>query len=92
MNFQHGETYGNVSARILSDYRSGKLEDSTLGLRGRGGDAQIPFPTYYDHDPSRVIGTRPRTWERWALAHNYDLLNYGSRDEELREFHKVIID
>ena len=89
MKYQHSETYGNASARILSDYRSKKLHDSTLGLRGRGGDAQLPFPTYYDQDPSRVIGTRSRTWERWRPAHNYDLLNTGPRDEELREFNKV---
>ena len=89
MKYQHSETNGNTSARILSDYRGKKLHDSTLGLHGRGGDAQLPFPTYYDHDPTRVIGTRSRTWERWRPAHNYDLLNTSPRDEELREFHKV---
>ena len=88
-NFQYAETYGNKTARLLSEYRTGKLQDSTLGVKGRGGDAQIPFPTYYDHDPSRVIGTRPRTWERWQPQHRYDLLNSSSREKEIRDFNKV---
>ena len=89
-NFQYGETYGNKTGRLLSEYRTGKLQDSTLGVRGRGGDAQIPFPTYYDQDPSRVIGTRPRTWERWQPQHKCDLLNSSSREGEIRDFNKVI--
>ena len=90
-NFQYGETYGNKTARLLSEYRTTKLQDSTLGVRGRGGDAQIPFPTYYDQDPSCVIGTRPRTWERWQPQHKCDLLNSSSREGEIRDFNKVII-
>ena len=88
-DFQYAETYGNKTARLLSEYRTAKLQDSTLGVKGRGGDAQIPFPTYYDHDPSRVIGTRPRTWERWQPQHRYDLLNNSSREKEIRDFNKV---
>ncbi|XP_028412284.1 UPF0573 protein C2orf70 homolog B-like isoform X2 [Dendronephthya gigantea] len=87
-NFQYGETYGNTSARLLSEYRATKLQDSTLGMNGRGGDAQLPFPTYYDHDPSRVMGTRPRTWERWQPQHKFDLLNTSSREREIRDFNK----
>ncbi|XP_028412283.1 UPF0573 protein C2orf70 homolog B-like isoform X1 [Dendronephthya gigantea] len=88
-NFQYGETYGNTSARLLSEYRATKLQDSTLGMNGRGGDAQLPFPTYYDHDPSRVMGTRPRTWERWQPQHKFDLLNTSSREREIRDFNKA---
>ncbi|XP_028407280.1 UPF0573 protein C2orf70 homolog B-like [Dendronephthya gigantea] len=76
-------------ARLLSEYRATKLQDSTLGMNGRGGDAQLPFPTYYDHDPSRVMGTRPRTWERWQPPHNFDLLNTSSREREIRDFNKA---
>lgn len=89
-NFQFGETYGNKTARLLSEYRLVKLQDSTLGVRGMGGDKQIPFPTYYAQDSSRVIGTRPRSWERWEPQHKYDLLNNSSREREIRYFNKVV--
>lgn len=89
--YQHGKTYGNNTANLLAAYRQKKLGDSTLGVNGRGGDLQLPFPAYYQHEPSYVIGTRPRTWDRWCPQHKHELLNVSKREVEIREHNKVFI-
>ena len=62
-----------------------------MGVNGQGGDLQLPFPAYYQHEPSYVIGTRPRTWDRWCPQHKHELLNVSKREVEIREYNKVFI-
>eukprot|EP00795_Rhopilema_esculentum_P007549 gene7549-13334_t len=83
--YSFGETYGNSTSYSYSSYRHGELSNSKERL-GRGGDVHIPFPTYYQHEPSLVIGTTTRTHRRWEAPERYRLSNESSNQKHIKDF------
>lgn len=88
IKFTYGDAYGNTTARWFNDYRWETLNNSRE-RKGRGGDKDIPFPTYYTNNPDHVIGARTRSHERWLADPKYRLLNGHDRDEDIKDFDRT---
>ncbi|XP_069461713.1 ciliary microtubule inner protein 2C isoform X2 [Ambystoma mexicanum] len=83
--YAFGDTYGNTTAKYFQDFRSSALNTSKSPYCSGGN-----FPTLYSNDPSLVLGSRSRSWDRWLHAPTCTRFNVDyNRTEELKDFHKL---
>eukprot|EP00112_Aurelia_sp_Birch-Aquarium-sp1_P012971 Seg2731.8 transcript_id=Seg2731.8/GoldUCD/mRNA.D3Y31 product="UPF0573 protein C2orf70 A" protein_id=Seg2731.8/GoldUCD/D3Y31 len=80
-----GETYGNTTGSWYKNYRQTTLSNSKERL-GRGGDLHVPFPIYYTHEPSLVVGTTTRTHKRWEAPERYTMHNRSGNENAIKCF------
>ena len=86
--YSFGETFGDTSGNLLYDYRQRTLSNSKERFT-RGGDVHIPFPIYYQNDPTLVVGTTTRTHRRWESAEKYKLHNQSPNENRIYDFKLV---
>ncbi|XP_031549777.1 protein FAM166C A-like [Actinia tenebrosa] len=85
IKYKYGDTFGNTTAQWFNDYRQDTLKTSKERM-GRGGDKNIPFPTYYTKNPDHVIGARTTSRDRWLAAPKYKLFNVDERGVTINKF------
>ena len=81
----HGETFGNSTGHWYNSYRQRILSNSNERL-GRGGHSIIPFPAYYQNEPSLVVGSTQRSHRRWEASEKYQLHNLSSNESRIGAF------
>jgi len=90
IKYRYGDTYGNTTAQWFRDYRQDTLKTSKERM-GRGGDKNLPFPTYYTNNPDHVVGTRTKSRDRWLAAPKYQLFNVDDRGVAVKTFDLVSV-